>query len=545
MDKQKTIVACALGECVHVAGVMNFLRLAEQAGWRTVFLGPAVPVNDAIRRAENEDADMLAVSYRLTPETGERLLAQFAENADHLREKGMRFAFGGTPPVAERAKMIGFFDRVFDGSETYEETLAFLRGESAQVKTEAHYPQTTLERIAWKSPYPILRHHFGLPTMQDTIAGIQRIAEARVLDVISLGIDQDAQANFFHLERQDPRKTGAGGVPVRSAQDYRDLYEASRRGNFPLMRTYSGTDDFLELAEMYIETIKIAWPAIPLFWFNQMDGRGPWDLAGSIREHQEVMRFYGERGIPLEVNEPHHWGMRDAPDVIFVVSAYLSAYNARAFGVRDYIAQMMFNSPPGTSDAMDLAKMRAVLELCKELENASFRIWRQTRTGLLSYPLEENAARAHLAASIYAQMSLRPHIVHIVGHSEAHHAATANDIIDASLMARRAIENALGGQADMLQDQAVQERTQHLVREARITLQAIRNNAKVESADGLTDAENLADVVKKGILDAPHLKNNPFAAGTIKTRMINSACEAVDSEGQPLREDQRLAQYLS
>ncbi len=530
---------------MHVAGVMNFLRLAEQAGWRTVFLGPAVPVNDAIRRAENEDADMLAVSYRLTPETGERLLAQFAENADHLREKGMQFAFGGTPPVAERAKKIGFFDRVFDGSETYEETLAFLRGESAQEKTEAYYPQTTLERIAWKSPYPILRHHFGLPTMQDTIAGIQRIAEAKVLDVISLGIDQDAQANFFHPERQDPRKTGAGGVPVRSAQDYRDLYEASRRGNFPLMRTYSGTDDFLELAEMYIETINIAWPAIPLFWFNQMDGRGPWDLAGSIREHQEVMRFYGERGIPLEVNEPHHWGMRDAPDVIFVVSAYLSAYNARAFGVRDYIAQMMFNSPPGTSDAMDLAKMRAVLELCKELENAPFRIWRQTRTGLLSYPLEENAARAHLAASIYAQMALHPHIVHIVGHSEAHHAATANDIIDASLMARRAIENALGGQADMLQDQAVQERTQHLVREARITLQAIRNNAKVESADGLTDAENLADVVKKGILDAPHLKNNPFASGTIKTRMINSACEAVDSEGQPLREDQRLAQYLS
>jgi len=545
MDKQKTVVACALGECVHVAGVMNFLQLAEQAGWRTVFLGPAIPVNDAIRRAENEGAEMLAVSYRLTPETGERLLAQFAENADHLREKGMQFAFGGTPPVAERAKKIGFFDRVFDGSETYEDTLAFLRGECAQVKTEAHYPQTTLERIAWKSPYPILRHHFGLPTMQDTIAGIQRIAEAKVLDVISLGIDQDAQANFFHPDRQDPRKTGAGGVPVRSAQDYRDLYQASCRGNFPLLRTYSGTDDFLKLAEMYIETINIAWPAIPLFWFNQMDGRGPWDLAGSIREHQEVMRFYGERGIPLEVNEPHHWGMRDAPDVIFVVSAYLSAYNARAFGVRDYIAQMMFNSPPGTSDAMDLAKMRAVLEICQELENASFRIWRQTRTGLLSYPLEENAARAHLAASIYTQMALRPHIVHIVGHSEAHHAATANDIIDSSLMARRAIENALGGQADMLQDQAVQERTQDLVREARITLHAIRKNAKPEIEDGLIDAENLADVVKKGILDAPHLKNNPFAAGTIKTRMINSACEAVDSDGQPLHEDQRLAQYLS
>ncbi len=35
MTKQKTVVAGALGECVHVAGVTNFLRLAESAGWRT------------------------------------------------------------------------------------------------------------------------------------------------------------------------------------------------------------------------------------------------------------------------------------------------------------------------------------------------------------------------------------------------------------------------------------------------------------------------------------------------------------------------------
>jgi len=544
MNKQKTVVACALGECVHVAGVMHFLRLAEQAGWHTVFLGPAVPIEKAIKRAEAENADLLAVSYRLTPETGERLLAQFAENADYLREKGTQFAFGGTPPVAERAEKIGFFDKVFNGSETYEDTLAFLRGESGKIMTESHYPQTTLSRIRWKAPYPILRHHFGLPTMQATIDGIKHIAEAKVLDVISLGIDQDAQANFFHPERQELRKTGAGGVPVRSAQDYRDLYAASRRGNYPLMRTYSGTDDFLELAQMYIKTINIAWPAIPLFWFNQMDGRGPWDLTGSIREHQKVMQFYGTRGIPLEVNESHHWGMRDAPDVLFVVSSYLSAYNARAYGVHDYIAQMMFNSPPGTSDAMDLAKMDAVLSMCNELEGEKFRIWRQTRTGLLSYPLEENAARAHLAASIYNQMALNPHIVHIVGHSEAHHAATSSDIIDASLMARRAIENALSGQANMLHDPIIEKRKIHLIKEARITLQAIKENAKAGCSDPLTDAECLAAAVKNGIMDAPHLKNNPFAAGTINTRIINGACEAVDDSGNIISEAQRLAHYL-
>ena len=170
--------------------------------------------------------------------------------------------------------------------------------------------------------------------MAETLDGIAAIAEARVLDVISLGIDQDAQENFFRPERQDPRRTGAGGVPVRHADDYRSLYAASRRGNYPLLRTYSGTDDFVRLAEMYVETINIAWAAVPLFWFNAMDGRGPHDLESSIREHQKLMAWYGSRSIPVELNEPHHWGMRDAPDVVFVIAAYLSAYNARAFGVR-------------------------------------------------------------------------------------------------------------------------------------------------------------------------------------------------------------------
>src|SRR4030065_149201 len=98
--------------------------------------------------------------------------------------------------------------------------------------------------------------------------------------------------------------------------------------------------------------------------------------------------------------------MRDAPDVIFVVSAYLSAYNARASGVKDYIAQMMFNSPPGTSDAMDLAKMLAAIKLIEPLSGPNFRIWKQTRTGLLSYPVDPVAARAPLSTSIYLQMAL-------------------------------------------------------------------------------------------------------------------------------------------
>lgn len=539
----KTVVAGSLGECVHVAGVMNFLRLAEAAGWRTVFLGPAVPVQEFVQAAMREKAELVGVSYRLTPENGERLLGEFAEAADDLYARGVRFAFGGTPPVAERAESIGFFERVFDGSESQDAVLAYLKGQAHRVPVEEDFPDTAVARIRWKDPYPILRHHFGLPTMEETLEGIAEIAEARVLDLISLGPDQDAQQHFFHPDRQDARRRGAGGVPVRTADDYRALYLAGRRGNYPLMRTYSGTDDFLRLAEMYVETINIAWCAIPVFWFNQMDGRGPWDLEGSIREHQRLMAWYGERGIPVELNEPHHWALRDAPDVLFVVSAYLSAYNAQAFGVRDYIAQMMFNSPPAVSDAMDLAKMLASLEIAQPLEDSRFRIWRQTRTGLLSYPVDRVAAMGHLVASVYLQMALRPHIVHVVSHSEAHHAATSADVIEACGLARRAIGNAVRGAPDMSSDPAVQARKDQLLHEAQVTLAAIRSLASADVADPLTDPATLASAVTSGILDAPHLLNNPYALGELATRVDErGACKAVDpNTGQPLTEQARIA----
>ena len=538
----RTIVSGALGECVHVAGISNFHRLAESANWRTVFLGPAVSIEKILEAAHREKADLVGVSYRLTPDNGERLLAEFAEAADELHTSGVRFVFGGTPPVAERARKLGFFDACFDSTESPDQAMIYLRGGNLVGQTEIDYPQTAIERIHWKSPFPLLRHHFGLPSIEATIQGIEEIAVSEVLDVISLGTDQDAQENFFHPERQNPRRHGAGGVPVRSKEDFLAIYTASRMGNYPLLRTYSGTDDFIHLAEMFVETIHNAWAATPIFWFNKMDGRGPWGLESSIREHQKLMTWYGERSIPVEVNEPHHWGMRDAHDVIFVVAAYLSAYNARAFGVKDYIAQMMFNSPPGLTDAMDLAKMLAIIKMIESLAKPDFRIWRQTRTGLLSYPVDFDAARAHLAASVYLQMALHPHIVHVVGYTEAVRAASAADVIESCKLTRRSVENALGG-PDMTRDDRIQTRVAELTQEAATTLEAIRKLAPVEVTDPLVDAPTLTRAIQTGILDAPQLRNNPFGRGQIVTRIDSSgACIAIEpTTGSPLSERDRIA----
>jgi hypothetical protein len=191
---------------------------------------------------------------------------------------------------------------------------------------------------------------------------------------------------------------------------------------------------------------------------------------------------------------------------------------------------------------MDLAKMLAVKALLKPLSRPDFHIWWQTRTGLLSYPTEPQAARAHLAASVYLQMALRPDIVHVVGYCEAEHAATAREVIESCLIARRAIENALTGQPDMTADPAVRARSQQLVKEAVLTLEAIHGLAKADVSDPLIDPRTLTRAITHGILDAPHLRNNPFGRGLIRTRLIGGACQAVDEGGQAIGEAERLAQ---
>jgi len=94
----------------------------------------------------------------------------------------------------------------------------------------------------------------------------------------------------------------------------------------------------------------------------------------------------------------------------------------------------------------------------------------------------------------------------------------------------------------MTADPAVQERKEELVREAQVTLQAIRELAGPDVADPFTDPATLARAVTTGVLDAPHLRNNPFARGQIVTRIDpRGACVAVDpATGRTLSEQERI-----
>lgn len=540
-DKSGKVVAASIGDCVHVAGVTRFLTIAEEQGYETYFTGPATDLETFVDAIVARQPDVIGISYRLTPENARTLLGDLRGMLDAAGILGRaRVLFGGTPPIVEVAREFDYIDLVFSGEETPYEIQAALRGETLEDANESTFPQTLVERIHWKAPYPILRHHFGVPaqTIEPTIEGIAHIADAKVLDVTSLGSDQDAQENFFHPIRQDPRSKGAGGVPFRTEDDLIALYQASRRGNYPLMRAYSGTADHIRYADMLVRTIHNAWCATSLFWFNAMDGRGPSPLEKSIREHQELMRWHGEHNIPVEGNETYHWGMRDAPDVVVCAAGYLYAYNAKKFGVHDYILTYMFQSPPHLSNAMDLARCLAIIEMTETFADDNFHVWKQVRTGLLSHPVNMIRARAHLAQSTMLQMAVQPHIIHIVGHTEAHHAATAEDVIEASLMVQEVVETALRGNPDLTADPVVQQRKQALIEETHTLLNAIRIlNPNVE--DPLSDPVTLAQAVSVGLMDAPQLVNNAYAPGHVRTRSIGGAIQAVDGQGQAITEAQR------
>jgi len=541
------ILGGSLGECVHVAGVLSFLRLAEEQGYRVEFTGPATSIAEFLAAAQEVDPDILAVSYRLTPENAAMLLRDFKQACEEVGLLDKRFVFGGTPPVVAEARKVGLFEAVFSGEEPPEAVVAYLRGRPLEQMTAADFPATTAERIRWKSPFPIIRHHFGRPadSIKPTVEGIRQIAEAGVLDVISLGPDQDAQENFFHPERQDPRRKGAGGVPFRSEADLRALYATTRRGNYPLMRSYSGTADLLRYAEVLARTIHNAWCATSLFWFNVVDGRGPLSLRDSIRDHMALMHWHGEHNIPVEGNEPYHWGLRDGHDAVVCAVSYIYAHVAKKIGVRDYITTYMFETPPHLSNQMDLAKALAQVELAESFVDESFHIIRQTRTGLMSYPVDPDYARAQLAASIYVQMALRPSIVHVVSHVEAHHAATPEDVIESCKIARKVIQNCLYGMPDMTHDPVVQRRKEQLVEEAMVIVEAIRQMGRGKSEDPLSDPDVLATAMEIGLLDAPQLKGNPYACGEVRTRIIGGANYAVDEDGHILTEKERVERVLA
>jgi methylmalonyl-CoA mutase cobalamin-binding subunit len=537
----KTIIGAAIGNCVHVGGLHHFLAIAETEGYKAYSLGPAVPVKQLINEAIEKKPDIVAVSYRLTPKAAISLFDELEKELSASGAKNLHFIFGGTPPVAALARKSGLFDTVFDGTEPLDSIKEFLRGEKVSQGADS-YPGTLVERIAKKYPYPLIRHHFGRPTLEETVEGVAEIADSGVLDILSLGPDQNAQEFFFNPERMDPGQNGAGGVPVRKPEDLEAIFRSTRRGNYPLVRCYSGTRDLLKWAEMSVRTIDNAWAAVPLCWYSVMDGRSERSLEDAMREHQVIMKWYASRGIPVEVNESHQWSLRDAHDSLAVATAFLAAYNAKKMGVRHYVSQYMFNNPPATSPEMDIAKMLAKNDLIEELTDDSFSVFRQVRAGLAHFSPTPSVAQGQLAASAVISMALKPHILHVVGFSEGDHAIYPDELVQSCNIAHGVLHNILSGMPDLTRSEVIEKRRDELKSEARILLNAIKDKWISSSDDPWADPAVISDAIRNGLLDAPHFKGNHYLYGKINTGIINGACYAVDeSTGGILSESRRVA----
>jgi len=544
----RKILGASIGSCVHVAGIMNFLNIAQRCGFETKFSGSAVDIARLKGEIEKYDPEIIAVSYRLSPESAAELFNDL-NNFIIKNFKHKAFILGTTKSVAaalEKAGILKIFDRVYTGGEPAQDVEDYLTGnlmgKKLKLSGSKTPPQTLTERISFKKPWPILRDHFGRPTLEETIKGIKKIAKSGLIDVISIGPDQNAQEYFFRPGKINHLQDGAGGVPVRSAEDFKKLYAASRCGNYPLMRCYSGTNDILKFAEMLVKTINNAWCAVPLCWYNEIDARSERKLEVAIKENQQVMKWHAQKGIPVEVNESHQWSLRYATDAIAVATAYLAAYNAKKMGVKTYVSQYMFNTPCETSFKMDLAKMLAKIELIESLHDDDFYSIRESRTGLFSMPANFNKGKGQLGSSTLLQMQVEPSIVHVVAYCESSYAAKPDDIIQSSEIVLKAIENSLNGCPDMKADRAVKDRKKALMDDAMLIIKKIKSiDVKNQFEDPLTEPRIIGAAVRLGILDAPQLTGTGGACGKLKTAFINGANMPVDDCGRAVTEEERLS----
>lgn len=540
----KKILGAALGNCVHVGGLNNFLKIAESEGFRTISLGPAVSINRIIDSIKLEKPDIVAISYRLTSEVAQKLFGELKIALEINNLTSTKLIFGGTTPVGLEAMKSGLFDRVFSGTELIQEIKSYLRG-STNKANHTIFSDTLLGRIDQKYPYPLLRHHFGRPTVEETIEGVRQIAESEVCDIISLGTDQNAQEYFFHPQLMNKTRNGAGGVPVRTPEDLESIYFSSHCGNYPLLRCYSGTNDLLKWAEMTVSTINNAWAAIPLCWYSVIDGRSNRLISDAIKENQNAMRWYAQRGIPIEVNEAHQWSLRNAHDSLAVAMAFLAAYNAKQVGAKTYVSQFMFNTPPGTSAQMDIAKMLAKKEMIEELEDQNFKILREVRAGIAHFSSLPSIAQGQLAASAVISLSLKPHIIHVVGYSEGDHMVYSEELINSCNIIHGVLQNCLYGLPEMEIDPVIANRKNELKNEAWILLDALIKLSDDKSTNPWINPLLIEEAIKIGLLDAPHFNGNPHLYGKIITRLINGAWYAINKDtGEPINETERTNKIL-
>lgn len=588
-----TAVAQVLADC-------NFTVVVADAPVATALDHPERPENLAaleqwIRR---ERLTALGFSYRLDPADGVELFGRLMAGLRRRRllagQGGPLRAvyFAGLPQACEMVRrrhpeVAG----VFLGDETPAETLTLLGIDTANLpgevaaglaETQARLAfgtdlvrrgdylavrpvepggyeafgtagDTVMARLSHRRNrhlLPLMRAHVG-PYGPDRAEAVRlfldwarQLAAGGLLDVLSIGTSQLTQSAFG--EDWGGRPNG-GGVPLNSEAEFAAAWQAARP---MLVRTYAGTRNIPDLARMYERTIHIAWHALSLWWFCQLDGRGPYSVRQNLDAHFETLRFVAASGKPFEPNVPHHFAFRGADDVTCVVAGVLAARAAKSLGVPVLILQVMLNTPKATWGLQDLAKARALLALVRELEDRRFRVLLQPRGGLDYFSHDADRAKAQLAAvtalmdDIEPRDPTSPPLIHVVSYSEGSHLADPPVIEESIRITRHALDEyrrlrARGMVDDLSDHPEVVARTASLVAEARAVLSAIERLLPHPYT-----AEGLYQVFAAGFLAVPHLSacRDEFAhARQWRTKLIRGAVKVVDASGVEVTVQERIA----
>lgn len=390
-----------------------------------------------------------------------------------------------------------------------------------------------------KTNLPLTRVHVGpyLSNREEAVKLFEEwckeLAQANLLDIVSIGSSQLTQSNF---NEDWSGLTNGGGVPIQTKEEYQRIFDVSRP---LLLRTYSGTKNVPDLAKIHEETINIAWHALSFWWFNQLDGRGPNSVFDNLNEHIETLKYIAQTNKPFEPNIPHHFAFRGSDDVTYVISAVLAARTAKKYGVKDFILQVMLNTPRYTWGIVDIAKARAILQLINPLKDETFNIFLQPRAGLDYFAPDIEKAKVQLAQVSMLMDDIEPHnefspeIIHVVSYSEALFLANPKVINESVQITQAALkyyrEYKKNNPNFLMQfEEDIKTKTNDLVNEVTILLNSIEEVIK----DPYT-AQGLHDIFAYGYLQTPYLwanKEDFLYATHFKTKVFNGSTILVDEQ---------------
>lgn len=391
-----------------------------------------------------------------------------------------------------------------------------------------------------KHSLPLIRAHVGpynhnrLEAINEFISWEKELANAQLLDILSIGSSQLTQSHFGEDWNGLPN---GGGVPVNSELEYAMIKEAASP---MLVRTYAGTKNVLDLAKMHERSLNISWHALSFWWFCELDGRGTNTVLENLKEHFATIKYIAMTGKPLEPNVPHHFAFRGADDITYILAGFLAAKMSKLLGIKQLILQNMLNTPKYTIGLQDLAKGRAMLRLVRELEDDNFKVHLQARAGLDYFSPDLEKAKVQLAAVTALMDDMEPddnnspEIIHVVSYSEAVRLATPSVInesikITLAALAKYRELRALGKIENMAYNNNLNERTEAMYQEAKEAI-----NILEKYIPNLYTADGFYKVFKEGFFPVPYMldPHNKYPEATRwNTAIRNGGIRVIDENG--------------